>query len=71
LPAGHPEGFLEAFANVYTAAYDDMLARASGQQAGAAPVLYPTVNDGVEGVQFVVQCVASSREDGAWKVLQA
>jgi predicted dehydrogenase len=70
LPTGHPEGFLEAFANVYTAAYADMIARASGERTTTAPALYPTVQDGVEGVQFVAQCVASSREDGAWKALQ-
>lgn len=70
LPDGHPEGFLEAFANIYTAAYADMIARACGQPTSASPAIYPTVQDGVEGVQFVAQCVASSREDGAWKGLQ-
>jgi predicted dehydrogenase len=64
LPAGHPEGFLEAFANVYTAAYEDMIARASGQKVKNS--LYPTIADGVEGVRFVIQCVASSQRDGAW-----
>jgi predicted dehydrogenase len=69
LPAGHPEGFLQAFANVYTAAYADMIARASGQKWTESQRLYPNVEDGVEGVRFVAQCVASSRDNGAWKNL--
>jgi predicted dehydrogenase len=67
LPAGHPEGFLEAFANVYTAAYQDMIARATGGAVAGASTLYPNVQDGVEGVRFVARCVDSAREGGAWK----
>jgi predicted dehydrogenase len=69
LPAGHPEGFLEAFANVYTAAFADMIARAGGGAVADSGSLYPNVRDGVEGVAFVSQCVASAREQGAWKRL--
>jgi predicted dehydrogenase len=69
LPAGHPEGFLEAFANVYTAAFEDIITRAAGPSPDRARSLYPTVRDGVEGVAFVTQCVASSWEHGAWKRL--
>ena len=36
IPSGHPEGVLEAFANIYTAAFDDMIRRASGQKFDAA-----------------------------------
>src|SRR6266567_1989061 len=53
LPSGHPEAFLEAFANVYTAAYDDMVRRANGQKFDAAHGLYPNVADGVDGMNFV------------------
>jgi predicted dehydrogenase len=70
LPAGHPEGFLGAFANIYTAAYADMIARAGGQPADAGLGLYPTVTDGVEGVQFVAQCLASSLADGVWQPVE-
>jgi predicted dehydrogenase len=70
LPAGHPEGFLEAFANVYTAAYPDMIARAAGRDLDRGSELYPNVADGVDGMYFISQCVASSREDGAWKPLR-
>src|SRR3989454_5298060 len=66
LPSGHPEAFLEAFANVYTAAYADMAARAGGKKVDASKSLYPNVADGVDGMNFITQCVASSHRDGAW-----
>lgn len=68
IPPGHPEGYLEGFANIYAEA-----ARAiRAARAGAAPdaaVVYPTVADGVEGVAFVEACVRSSRKNGAWTTL--
>jgi predicted dehydrogenase len=70
LPSGHPEAFLEAFANVYTAAYGDMAARASGQKFDGANSLYPNVADGVDGMNFITQSVASSAEQGAWRSLK-
>jgi predicted dehydrogenase len=70
IPSGHPEAFLEAFANIYTAAYEDIVARTAGQKVEAARSLYPNVADGVDGMNFVTQCVASSDEDGAWKSLK-
>lgn len=70
LPSGHPEAFFEAFANIYTAAYDDMILRASGKPFDAAHSLYPNIADGVEGMYFITQCVASAAEDGAWKTLK-
>jgi predicted dehydrogenase len=70
IPSGHPEAFLEAFANVYTAAYADMIARASGKKFDGVNTVYPNVADGVDGMNFVTQCVASSHENGAWKALK-
>jgi predicted dehydrogenase len=70
LPSGHPEAFLEAFANVYVAAYDDMARRAAGQKFDAANSLYPNVQDGVDGMNFITQSVASSREGGHWRPLK-
>jgi predicted dehydrogenase len=66
LPSGHPEAFFEAFANIYTAAYDDMAARAGGKKVGGRDTLYPNVYDGVDGMNFITQCVASSKENGHW-----
>src|SRR5262249_4896273 len=61
LPSGHPEGFFEAFANIYNAAFDDMAARAAGKKASGRDTLYPNVYDGVDGMNFITQCVASSK----------
>jgi len=70
LPSGYPEGFLEAFANIYTAAYAEIIACATGQQVDRAKSLYPTIADGVDGVNFIAQCVASSQQQGAWRSLR-
>jgi predicted dehydrogenase len=70
IPSGHPEAFLEAFANVYTAAFEDMAARAAGQKFDASNSIYPNVADGVDGMNFITQCVASSRQNGAWLSLK-
>ena len=70
LPSGHPEAFFEAFANVYRAAYDDMAKRATGEKFSWNDTPYPNVIDGVEGMYFIQQCVASSQENGAWLPLK-
>lgn len=70
LPSGHPEAFFEAFANVYRFAYDDMVKRAAGQKFESKNTIYPNVYDGVDGMHFIQQCVASSKEKGAWLPLK-
>jgi hypothetical protein len=70
IPGGHPEGYLEAFANVYTAAYADMIARAGGQKVDTSKSLYPNVADGVDGMNFITQAVASSQQNAAWLPLK-
>ena len=70
LPAGHPEAFFEAFANIYRSAYDAIIARATGAAWEKVNTIYPNVNDGVEGMYFIQQCVASSAENGAWLPLK-
>lgn len=70
IPSGHPEAFLEAFANIYTAAYQDMISRSSRQSFDYAHSLYPNVADGVDGMNFIAQSVASSADNGAWKPLK-
>ena len=67
LPAGHPEAFFEAFANVYAAAFDDI----AGAGSGSDTPPYPTVYDGLEGVRFIDQVVASSQSNGQWQPLVA
>lgn len=61
LPPGHPEGFYEAFANVYRGAFAAM--------RGEPHAVYPTIDDGVHGLRFIEACLASSRADGAWTPL--
>ena len=70
LPSGHPEAFFEAFANVYRSAYDAMADRAGGKSIEKVDTIYPNVHDGVEGMYFIQQCVASSADDGAWLPLK-
>lgn len=70
LPSGHPEAFFEAFANVYRDAYDSMVLRATGRDFEKVNTIYPNVNDGVEGMYFIQQCVASSAAEGAWLPLR-
>jgi predicted dehydrogenase len=65
VPPGHPEGYLEGFANIYTEAARAILAR---RDALPVPqdVLFPTIDDGVAGVAFVEACVRSSARNSAW-----
>lgn len=65
IPSGHPEGYLEGFATIYTEAARAIIARRKGV-AVDPDVIYPTVQDGVKGVAFVEACIASSRRNGAW-----
>jgi predicted dehydrogenase len=70
LPSGHPEAFFEAFANIYAAVYDDIVKRASGEKHEPKDTLYPNIFDGVDGMNFITQCVASSQQDGHWLSLK-
>lgn len=65
IPSGHPEGYLEGFANLYGEAARAIRAARTGS-APDAEVLYPTVEDGVRGVAFVEATVASSAKGGVW-----
>ena len=62
LPSGHPEGFIEAFANVYRGIFADIRARRAGVTADPLDADYPTVADGARGVHFIERAVASSAE---------
>lgn len=62
IPAGHPEGFIEAFANIYRGVFADIRARKAGTAADPLDADYPTVGDGARGVRFIECAVASSAE---------
>ncbi|HEY0134913.1 MAG TPA: Gfo/Idh/MocA family oxidoreductase [Nannocystis sp.] len=65
IPAGHPEGYLEAFANIYAEAARAVRAARNGT-ARDPDVVFPTVEDGVKGVAFVDACVRSSAGGASW-----
>jgi hypothetical protein len=66
LPSGHPEAFFEAFANIYVAAFDAMVDVSQSKNIERVNTIYPNVYDGVEGMYFIEQCVASSANNGTW-----
>lgn len=66
LPTGHPEGFFEAFANVYGGVAADIRAALSGVPADPLAADYPHVEDGARGVRFIERTVASSRGEAKW-----
>ena len=67
MPAGHPEGYIEGFANLYRDAAALIRARRAGEPPDpAALAAVPTVLDGARGISFVEAAVASSRANGAW-----
>ncbi len=63
---GHPEGYVAAFANLYSDIADAVLARRDGVVADPLAYLFPTVEDGVLGVMFVDAAVASHQQEGRW-----
>ena len=71
LPPGHPEGFIEAFANVYLGVAADLRLRASqGRAATADEAEYPRIADGVRGVRFIEKTVESAASDVKWTQLR-
>lgn len=67
MPAGHPEGYIESFANLYRDAAELISARRAGRAPDpVALAMTPNVVDGARGVAFVEAAVASSRNNGAW-----
>jgi hypothetical protein len=66
VPGGHPEGYLEAFANLYRNFALTLLAESEGDKVDACCLDFPSVVDGVEGMLFVEKVVASSQKNAAW-----
>jgi len=64
--AGHPEGFHEGFANIYSDAAEAIAARRSGTVAEPLALHFPMAIDGVLGLRFVEAAIASSTANGAW-----
>ncbi len=70
VPPGHPEGYLEGFANIYTEAAHAIRAARTKKKADKA-VIYPTIQDGVKGMAFIEAVLASSAKGGKWVKLKA
>jgi predicted dehydrogenase len=66
IPAGHPEAFLEAFANVYRGVAADIEARLAGVAADPLDADYPRVEDGARGVRFIEKAVESAHSETKW-----
>ena len=66
IPSGHPEGYLEAFAQIYRDVAEQLQARWQGREADPLACTVPGVVDGALGVKFVAAAVESSRADGRW-----
>lgn len=64
--AGHPEGFPDGFANLYSDAAEVIAARRSGRSADPLARHFPTAADGLRGVRFIDSVLASSDQNGAW-----
>jgi len=70
IPAGHPEGYLEGFAQLYTDLAEQICARRENRKPSPASLLVPTVEDGLEGMRFIAATLESSKRNAAWVPLQ-
>lgn len=66
-PGGHPEGYLEGFANIYAGAADAIRAAEAGESPDLS--LLPGVDAGLDGMRFIAAAIKSSRDDAAWVTL--
>ena len=64
-PGGHPEGYLEGFANIYTGAAQAIRAAQAGQRDPVLDIL-PGLEEGLAGMRFIDACIRSARDDAAW-----
>jgi predicted dehydrogenase len=66
VPPGHPEGYIEAFANVYLGVFEAIRAKQAGRELSALEGQFPTVVDGARGVRFIERVIESGASDGSW-----
>jgi len=62
VPPGHPEGYIEAFANIYSNVADTIAARIHGEEADPKALDFPTVYDGAVGVHFIHKAIESGKK---------
>ena len=66
IPVGHPEGYLEAFANIYVDVVEALRRYIDGNPMQTEDYAFPTVYDGLRGMQFITQAAESSKKGGVW-----
>ncbi len=71
VPPGHPEGYLEGFANIYTDVAEVISARLENRDPNSMATTYPSVEDGARGVVFIEAAVRSSSDNGQWVEVSA
>ena len=69
LPSGHPEGYLEAFAQLYTDLAEQIHARLENRSPDPAALLVPGIREGVEGMRFIGAVLQSAKNNSAWTAL--
>ena len=70
VPSGHPEGYLEAFAQLYTDLAEQIRAKIEKREPSPDSLLVPGVEDGVEGVRFIQAVLESSRNGSSWTAIR-
>src|SRR5262249_35555101 len=71
VPSGHPEGYLESFAQLYSDLSQQIIAKQEGRQPKPESLLVPGVLDGLEGVRFIAAALDSARNNSVWTNLPA
>ena len=66
IPPGHPEGYLEGFANIYSDVCKSLFAQINNQNYDQSNDCYPTIYDGVEGMRFIETVLESSKNNSKW-----
>lgn len=65
-PAGHPEGYFEAFATIYSTFIGALAKKKAGEKLTGNDLDFPTPADGIQGVRFIEKCVESSEKGVVW-----
>jgi predicted dehydrogenase len=66
IPSGHPEGYFEAFANVYSTYITALAKKLKGEPLSKADLDFPGLEEGIRGVRFIEKCVESSAKGAVW-----
>lgn len=66
IPSGHPEGYFEAFANIYSTFITALNKKLAGKRLSQDDLDYPGVQEGIQGVRFIEKCVESSKKGAVW-----